>query len=145
METQDRRESGDLRARGAARLLLLAGGWISLALGAIGLLLPVVPTTPFLLLAAWFFLRSSRRLHEWLVTHSVFGPDLTTYLEGRGIRRRAKRNALLLLWTGIAVSAVFLVPVWWVDTLLLLTASLVTVHLVRLPTAPDEGPSHRAR
>ena len=66
----------------SVRYLLLAIGWLSVALGVIGIFLPVLPTTPFLLLAAACFVRSSRRFYIWLVTHPHLGPWIRDYLEG---------------------------------------------------------------
>lgn len=121
----------------AARLALLVLGWIFLAVGAVGLLVPILPTVPFLLLAAACFLRSSQPLHRWLVEHPVFGRDLSAYLAGQGIRKRSKVAALVTLWTGIGVSTTLFVPFLVVDILLIATAVAVTAHIVGLPTAPE--------
>ncbi len=77
------------------RLIWLVAGLISLALGVIGAFLPLLPTVPFLLLAAICFARSSERLHNWLVTHNVFGPPIADWRENGVIRRRAKFFASL--------------------------------------------------
>lgn len=82
----------------ALRYVLLAVGTVSLALGVVGMFLPMWPTTPFLLLAAACFVRSSERMHRWLVEHEQFGCYVRDFLSGRGIPRRAKRVAIATMW-----------------------------------------------
>jgi uncharacterized membrane protein YbaN (DUF454 family) len=118
--------------RRAVRILLFLAGSLSLALGALGVVLPVLPTTPFLLLAALCFARSSDRAHAWLLANRVFGSQLRDYLEGRGISWRIKAGALVFLWAAIGVSIVMFVPVLWARILLGLIALAVTVHVVTI-------------
>lgn len=75
------------------RTLLLAIGWLSVSLGIIGIFLPVLPTTPFLLLAAACFARSSRRFYLWLVEHPRLGPWVRDYLDGHGIHSKPRSTA----------------------------------------------------
>lgn len=119
------------------RHVLLVCGWIALGLGALGLVLPVLPTVPFLLLAAACFLRSSERLHRWLVTHPVFGHHIDDYLAGRGVRARAKVTALMTLWASILLSVVLFVPLLWADITMLAIAAAVSLYILRLPTCPS--------
>ncbi|MES9962227.1 MAG: YbaN family protein [Candidatus Sedimenticola sp. 20ELBAFRAG] len=79
------------------RPLLLGIGWISLAAGVIGLFLPLLPTTPFLLLSAWCFSRSSERLHQWLLNNPRFGPVIRRWEEEGCMERRIKVRAILLV------------------------------------------------
>lgn len=131
-ETPCARESqADMR-----RHALLACGWLFLGLGTLGLALPVLPTTPFVLLAAACFLRSSERLHSWLVAHPVFGPQVADYLDGKGLKRRVKFVAISMLWTSVIGSAAFIVPFFVADMAMILVAAGVTVYLLRQPTAP---------
>jgi uncharacterized membrane protein YbaN (DUF454 family) len=116
------------------RHLLLACGWLALGLGALGVVVPVLPTAPFVLLAAACFLRSSERLHRWLVTHPVFGCHIEGYLAGRGLARRTKIVALATLWLSALASVVFFVPLLVADVLIVLVASAVSFYLLRLPT-----------
>lgn len=126
-------------ARGpVSRYLLLACGWIALGLGALGLVLPVLPTAPFVLVAAACFMRSSERLHSWLVEHPTFGIHIRDYLEGKGLHRRTKVLALVTLWASILFSAIVLVPLLAVDVLLVAIAAGVTVYILRLPDADEE-------
>jgi uncharacterized membrane protein YbaN (DUF454 family) len=120
------------------RIVLLTIGWISLGLGAIGLFVPVLPTTPFVLLAAACFLRSSERLHRWLVEHPTFGTHIADYLEGKGLTRRTKIVALATLWGSVAVSTIFFVPLPIADAIIVAIAAGVTIYLLNLPTSSDE-------
>lgn len=117
----------------AVRLALLAVGWLSVALGVIGIFLPVLPTTPFLLLAAACFMRSSRRFYLWLVLHPRLGPWIRDYLEGQGIPRKAKIYAIVLMWSSIALSC-YLVPLPWARAFMLTSAVLVSVYILKQKT-----------
>ena len=98
----------------ARRLLLLTLGWIFFALGAIGILLPVVPTTPFMLLALWAFSASSERFHHWLYHHRVFGPPLQRWRRERLLPVWAKAVALGSMTASLAWMALFVRPPWYV-------------------------------
>ncbi len=117
------------------RALLLFAGTVSLALGAVGLFLPILPTTPFLLLAAACYLRSSERMHKWLLSNRWFGEYIKNYQEGRGIPAKTKIVAIAMLWAAILYSAFFVVDEFLVAQIVLLAiATGVSVHLLRLPT-----------
>jgi uncharacterized membrane protein YbaN (DUF454 family) len=100
---------------GLKRRLYLTLGVCSAAMGAAGVALPLVPTTPFLLVSVWAFSRSSPRLQRWIETHPRFGPPLAAWRERRAIPRRAKALAAAALATSWSVTAVavggVLVPV----------------------------------
>lgn len=119
--------------------LLLACGWTSLGLGAAGLVLPVLPAAPFVLLAAACFLRGSERQYRWLVSHPVFGPQVTAYLAGKGLRRRAKIVALATLWASVLLSVLVFIPLLAADLVVLVVAAAVTVNILRLPTCRQTG------
>ena len=121
------------------RWLLIIIGLVSTGLGIIGIFVPLLPTTPFLLLAAACFARSSERFHSWLVNHNHLGPMIRGYLDGSGIPLRAKRIAIALVWLTLPPSALLLVPPVWAKTLLVLLAISITWYLLRLPTL-QEGP-----
>jgi hypothetical protein len=90
-------DGAELRSRSRlVRLLYLAVGLVSLAVGVAGIVLPLVPTTPLVLLAAYCFTRSSRRLHGWLIGHPRFGRYVSDFESGRGIPRRVKLTAIVL-------------------------------------------------
>jgi len=114
--------------------LLLTGGWLCIVLAVLGALLPLLPTTPFLLLAAICFARCSPRFYQWLVTNRWFGEYLNNYREGRGMQLKHKITALSLMWVSIGYSAIMVAEAHWLRALLMLIAVLVTWHLVRMPT-----------
>ena len=120
------------------RVLLLAAGLFSLVLGALGIFLPLLPTVPFLLLAAACFARSSERIHHWLVNHSYLGPMIAGFLDGQGIPRQAKLRAIALIWLTIPPSAIWLVSHPWLKGLLFAIALAVTLYLWRLPERREE-------
>ena len=117
------------------RLLLLTVGWLSVGLGVLGIFLPVLPTTPFLLLAAACFVRSSRRFYLWLVNHKHLGPWIRDYLEGNGIPLKGKVYAIGLMWASIGLSC-YLVPMPWARAFMLTSAVLVTLYILRQKTLP---------
>lgn len=119
----------------AIRFALLAVGWLCVALGVIGIFLPVLPTTPFLLLAAACFVRSSKRFYLWLVLHPRLGPWVRDYLDGQGIPRKAKVYAIGLMWASIALSC-YLVPLPWARAFMLTSAVLVSIYILRQKTLP---------
>jgi hypothetical protein len=123
--------------RPLVRYLVLVCGWLFFGLGVVGAFVPVWPTTPFMLLAAACFMRSSERLHRWLVEHPRYGHHIRDYLEGRGLRLRAKVLAISTLWASTLLSVSAFVPHLAIDLLLVAIATGVTVYLVRLPTAAE--------
>jgi uncharacterized membrane protein YbaN (DUF454 family) len=106
-------------------------GVVCVALGLVGVVVPLLPTTPFLLLAAACFARSSERLHGWLVRHPVLGAHLRG--EGKGPSRTAKIVTLVVLWASLFLSALLAVPSerWWLRLVLLAIGVGVTVFLYR--------------
>ncbi|MCY1399706.1 Inner membrane protein YbaN [compost metagenome] len=115
------------------RYVLLSIGWLSVALGVLGIFLPVLPTTPFLLLAAACFARSSPRVYHWLVNHPRLGPWIVHYLNGEGIPVKGKVYAIGLMWLSISLSC-YLVPLVWARAFMLTSAVLVTVYILRQKT-----------
>ncbi len=116
------------------RYLLIGAGCVFLGLGLLGIPLPVLPTTPFLLLAAFCFARSSPRLLRWLMNNRLFGRYFRNYCEKKGVPVRVKVYTLALLWATIGLSAFVAIDRWGVRILLLAIAAGVTVHVLRLPT-----------
>ncbi|WGK70210.1 YbaN family protein [Candidatus Haliotispira prima] len=118
------------------RGLLIAGGILSVGMAVIGAILPLLPTTPFLLLAAACFVRSSPRLHHWLFHNRLFGGHLRRYVNGEGLAPVSKIVILVILWGTLAVSAFLMLPsrLWWVKLLLLAVGIGVTIHILMLKT-----------
>jgi len=116
------------------RTILIAIGTSSLALGIAGIFLPILPTTPFLLLAAACYARSSRRFYHWLISNRFFGEYIRNYLERRGIPLRVKVLSIALLWITIGCSAAFAVDALWARILLAVIAVGVTAHILSLRT-----------
>jgi uncharacterized protein len=120
--------------KGFRRVLLIVAGTLCVALGTLGIFLPLLPTTPFLLLAAVCYARSSPRMLHWLHHNRWFGSYIRCYREGRGIPLREKIVTLTLLWITIGITVIFFVPLVWVKIVLLAIAVAVTVHLLRIKT-----------
>jgi uncharacterized protein len=114
-------------------LLIIAGSFF-VVIGVIGIFLPLLPTTPFLLLAAACYSRSSKRFHNWLITNKWFGAYIKNYQEGRGIPVKAKLSTISLLWITILFSAFFVISILWVKILLIIIACGVTVHILTIKT-----------
>lgn len=119
------------------RFLVLAGV-ILVGIALIGIFVPVLPTTPLLLLAAACFMNSSDRLYEWLVTHRWFGPYIRNYREHKAITLQAKVSALILLWATMGFTAFSVIDLLSIRILLLLIAVGVTVHISSLKTLTRE-------
>ena len=124
--------------RRANRILLIILGTLCVALGVLGVFLPLLPTTPFLLLAAICYGRSSKRFYHWLVNNRWFGEYIRSYREGRGIPLKQKVLTVLLLWLTIGSTALLAATLWWVRLILLGIAVGVTIHLVKLKTYKPE-------
>lgn len=118
----------------ARKWFFMTAGILAVGLAIIGIFIPVLPTTPFLLLAAGLFMRSSERLYAWLIHHPWFGEYIRHYREHRAVTLQAKVTALVLLWTVIGATIAFAVTLWWVRALLLVVAVGVTLHLLHLKT-----------
>ena len=92
------------------RLLWLALGLLSLAIGLIGAVVPLLPTVPLMLLAAFFFAKSSERLHMWLITHPRFGPAIQDWQDHRAISKRAKIAASISIAVAFGISVAIGMP-----------------------------------
>lgn len=114
--------------------LLIAAGTFFLGLGLVGIFIPVLPTTPFLLLAAACFARSSKRFYKWLLKNKWFGSYIKNYREGRGIPMNVKLVTISVLWITILISVFLVIQDLWLELLLLLIASAVTIHILTIKT-----------
>ncbi len=118
--------------------LLILAGLVCVVLGLIGIVVPLLPTTPFLLLAAVCFAKSSKRLYAWLLNHRWFGAYIRNYHKYRAVSRQVKTSTLILLWATIAFAAIRVVDLWSLRLLLLLVALGVTIHILKLRTLPPK-------
>ncbi len=118
------------------RYLLIATGTICLAIGIIGIFTPILPTTPFLLLAAACYARSSARFHRWLMNNRVFGSYIRNYTEGRGLPLKVKLFTIALLWATIGIS-IWVAANWIVTAILLVVAVGVTLHIAFIRARKD--------
>lgn len=119
----------------AVRTFLVILGGLSLVLGLLGIFVPLLPTTPFLLLAAALWVRSSPRLYAWLLSHRRLGPYIRNFRENRAIPLRAKVVSLTLLWATLLYCIVAVVDAWWWAQLGLLCVAVgVTWHILSFAT-----------
>jgi uncharacterized membrane protein YbaN (DUF454 family) len=109
-------------------------GTLALAIGIIGIFLPVVPTTPLVLLSAACYLRGSEKLHRWILSNPRFGEIIENYESGKGLKRSIKIKAIGLMWIMILISAFYFVDSLIARIAMILISSLVTIYLIRLPT-----------
>jgi len=118
--------------------LLIAAGVLALGLGTAGIFLPLLPTTPFLLVAAACFIRSSDKLYRWLITHRWFGSYIRNYREHKAITKQSKVVTLVLLWGTIGYTGFAVVSSWVLRIVLLIVAVGVTIHILSLRTLTKE-------
>jgi uncharacterized membrane protein YbaN (DUF454 family) len=116
-----------------ARYLFIILGVIFLGLGVIGVFLPILPTTPFLLLTSFCFLRSSKRLYNWLINHRIFGLFIYNYLTYKAATRNTKIGTLIFLWVSLFISSLFISQIS-IKLLLLAVGIGVTIHIYSLKT-----------
>ncbi len=114
------------------RWLLITAGTVSVFLGLLGIILPLLPTTPFLLLAAASYAKSSEKFYNWLIGNRFFGNYIKNYREGKGIPLRVKISAISFLWITILITVFFFIPIIVVKILLIIIAATVTVHIVKI-------------
>lgn len=119
-----------------ARVMFFCLGCLFVGLATVGVLLPLIPTTPFLLLAAACYARSSKRFYDWLLANRIFGPTIRQWQETRSVALRTKVVAIIMLVLTLGSSVVFFVPLWPVKILLVAIGVWVIYFLLRLPTAP---------
>ena len=114
------------------KILLIATGTFLIGVSIVGIFIPVLPTTPFLLLAAALYARSSKRFYNWVINNRILGRYIKNYREGKGIPLKVKIIAISILWITIGYSAIFAMEILWVRILLVVIAVGVTVHIVRV-------------
>lgn len=116
------------------KTLYILLGSLSLVLGIIGIFLPLLPTTPFLLLTAALYVRSSPRLYNWLLRQKHLGPYIRNFREHKAIPLKAKIISVSLIWITILYGVIFILPYWWLKVLLLLIAAGTSYHILSFKT-----------
>jgi len=120
------------------KALLIFLGTVCVGLGVLGMFLPLMPTTVFLLMAAYCYSRSSERFHNWLINNRLCGQYIQNYRSGKGITVRQKATTIASLWASIGFSIWFIGGTFWLTLLLAAVAIGVTLHLVLLKTYRPE-------
>lgn len=123
----------------AKRYFLISLGWLSVILGVIGIFLPIMPTTPFILLAAWAFAKSSERFHSWLLNHRHLGPIVRDWQTDGTIPRRVRNRVIFLLWLSLSCSSLLMgvMGFWWPAPILALVGVGVSLYLLQHPLSED--------
>ena len=116
------------------KYLYLASGFILVIIGVVGIFLPILPTTIFLILASACFIRSSPKANEWLRNHKILGMYIKNYQDKSGLTLKSKIINIILLWLMISVSAFLFTELWYIRLLLFLIAVGVTIHLLMVKT-----------
>ncbi|MBM4338435.1 MAG: DUF454 domain-containing protein [Deltaproteobacteria bacterium] len=140
MERKGNGQPSGLHKKSWVRNVLIAAGTFFVGIGVLGIFLPVLPTTPFLLLAAACYARSSERFYHWLLNHRWFSKYIRHYREGKGVPVRAKAIAISLIWVTILFSVIFVVPLPVVRIILIVIAAGVTIYLLSLPNFHETTP-----
>ena len=109
-------------------------GLISLGLGVLGAFLPVLPTTPFLLLSAALYVRSSQRLYDWLMSHKHLGPYIKNFREHKALPLRVKIVSVTMVWATLLYCAFFVAKEWWMSAMFITIATAVSAHILRYKT-----------
>lgn len=122
----------------AKRTIYIGLGTLFLLLGAVGIFVPLLPTTPFWLLTCWFYVRSSRRLYVRVMRNPYFGPYIANFIMNKGMPVRAKVMSLGVMWASAILTSVFVIERWWVGVALFLITAAVSWHILSYPTKRNE-------
>lgn len=120
------------------KILLTVLGLISLGLGILGIFLPVLPTTPLLLLAAALFLRSNMKLYDWLLNHPKLGPYIRNFMEHKAIPLKVKVISVSLVWITLLNCAIFVAYHWAFRLFFIILAAAITYHILSYKTLTDK-------
>ena len=114
------------------KVLLISIGTFFLGVAIIGIFIPILPTTPFLLISSALYAKSSKKFYDWLINNKIFGKYIKNYRDGKGIPLKLKIITTALLWITIGCSAIFALDIFWARVLLVIIAILVTIHIIRI-------------
>ena len=130
-------KKGEIRTGNWIKPILIVAGTLFVGLGVIGIFLPVLPTTPFLLLAAACYARSSRRFYCWLLNNRWFGVYIKNYRQKKGMPLKIKIFTVVLLWLTILVSVIFAIQSLAVRVILIIIAIGVSAHILSIKTLKE--------
>jgi len=118
------------------KIFWLIIGITSSGIGMLGIVVPGLPTTIFMIIAAACFIKSNQRLYEWVINHKYFGSNVKNYLDGKGMPRKAKSKAIILMWIFVSISIFFGIPEYMfaVRVFTFLGACVGTVIITAIPT-----------
>lgn len=116
------------------KVILVVSGTFFLFLGIIGIFIPILPTTPFLLLAAACYARGSKKFYNWLIGNKWLGKYIKNYREGKGIPINIKIITITLLWITILFSTVLIISNFLIQIILIIIAISVTIHIITIKT-----------
>jgi len=114
--------------------ILVVSGTFFLFLGIIGIVIPLLPTTPFLLLAAACYIRGSEKFYNWLIKKKWVGKYIKNYQEGRGVPLNVKIISIIVLWLTIIISSIIIVSNFIIQIILFIIAIGVTIHIIKIKT-----------
>ncbi|MFA6541481.1 MAG: YbaN family protein [Bacteroidota bacterium] len=134
MNSSQNSEELRISQKPVVRWTLKIAGSILVGIGVLGMFLPLLPTTVFLLMAAWCFARSSPKYYHWLHTNKHFGSIIRNYRQGNGIALSSKISSITILWVSILYSILYAADSLLVRLILAAIAIGVTIHLVMIPT-----------
>lgn len=144
MGTEPPASTSPLHGRRSVRAVYFTLGIVSLVVGLVGIVLPLIPTTGPVLLSAFFFARSSERVHGWLINHRRFGPAIRDYQAGLGIPMRAKMTAVAMIALTFGITMLFAVTAWQGRLLLVATAAGILWFILSRPTKRVTAPAVEA-
>lgn len=121
------------------KYILMSLGMLFLAIGIIGIALPLLPTTPFLLLTGFCFAKSSPKLHHWLINNKLFGKYIKNYQENKGISLRVKITSLFFLWLSIGYTLLFVLGNNYARIGLIVIVIAITIHILRMKTLKESA------
>ena len=139
MDPQD--DPTDIHVSPTVRYMLLGVGWLFLAIGAIGVFLPVLPTVPFLLITAWAWSKSSKRLHKWLYGNKTYGPYLVAWDRYGVIPPRAKALAIGTMAVGWLFLTLYVATSFWLPLIVGIVELAIIAFIL---TRPSRAPARRA-
>jgi uncharacterized membrane protein YbaN (DUF454 family) len=114
------------------KILLIIAGTFFIGMGIVGIFVPMLPTTPFLLISVALYARSSKRFYDWLINNKFLGIYIKNYREGKGIPLKIKIFAITLLWITIGCSTFFAVDIFWVRMILGIIAIGATIYIISI-------------